>query len=89
MTSIPPSDNTSPAQPNKPADPNSSTPPPPPAHARAGGGSMTDFLNSFSPEDSKKFHDLMVQNLSRAIQKDMKKHSEMMRKQKEEIEESQ
>lgn len=87
MTSVPPSDDTSPAQPTQPSNSSSSDTPPPPLH-KGGGGSMTDFLNQFSAEDRKKFNDLMIQNLSKAIEKDMKKHSEMMRKQREEIENS-
>jgi len=47
---------------------------------------MTAFLDMFTPEEKKKFMNIMVQNLTRAMQKESKKIVEELKKERQKIE---
>lgn len=83
MPSVPPAGGSSPSQPIEPE--NSDNTPAPPATS-GGGGGMTAFMETFTPEQRRKFMNILVQNLVREIQKASKKALEELRKEREEIE---
>ncbi len=70
----------------RPTDsPHSSTPPAAPFHSGGGGtSSMTEFMKLFTPEQRKKFMNILVSNLSREITKCSERTEKLMRKQREE-----
>jgi len=87
MPSVPPIGDKPPAPPPEPnksagSDTKSASPP----VSGGGGGGMTAFLDLFSPEERKKFMDILVQNISREIQKASKKYIEELRKERRQIE---
>jgi hypothetical protein len=71
-----------PPEPNKPAP---DTQPAPPPVSGGGGGGMSAFLDMFTPEEKKKFMNILVQNLTRAIQKESKKIVEELKKERQRI----
>lgn len=84
MPSVPPIE----GSPKSP-DPDKSGPkndtPAPPAMSGGGGGGMTDFMALFTPEQRKKFMNILVQNIAREIDKSTKKAIEELRKEREEM----
>jgi len=52
-----------------------------------GAMTMTEFLKLFTPEQRTKFMNILVQNLAREIQRESNKYIEMLKKQREQIEE--
>ncbi len=92
LMSIPPSDGSSPPNPKSPLPPadksnhakqTSSSPEPEPHYS---GGGMTDFMKLFTPEERKKFMNILIQNLTSAMQKEQKKAIEALKKQRQKIE---
>ena len=79
---IPPAGNPPPAS----EPPSSSQPPPAPLVTGGAGNSMTNFMKLFTPEQRKKFMNILVQNLVQAINKDSQKAVAELRKEREDIE---
>ena len=84
MPSVPPAGGSSPSQPTEPE--NSDNTPAPPAMSGGSGGGMTAFMESFTPEQRRKFMNILVQNIVREIQKASKKALEELRRERDEIE---
>ena len=85
MPSVPPAGGSNPSQPTEPEN-SDNTPAPPAMSGGSGGGGMTAFMETFTPEQRRKFMNILVQNLVREIQKASKKAIEELRKEREEIE---
>ena len=85
MPSVPPAGGPNPPQPTEPEN-SDNTPAPPAMSGGSGGGGMTAFMETFTPEQRRKFMNILVQNLVREIQKASKKAVEELRKEREEIE---
>ena len=85
MPSVPPAGGPNPSQPTEPEN-SDNTPAPPAMSGGSGGGGMTAFMETFTPEQRRKFMNILVQNLVREIQKASKKAVEELRKEREEIE---
>ena len=85
MPSIPPTDGKHPSQPTEPDKSKSGVTPAPLATTTGGGDGMTAFMATFTPEQRKKFMNILVQNLVREIQKQSKKYIEELRKEREDI----
>jgi hypothetical protein len=85
MPSVPPTGGKQPSEPAEP-DKSKSEKTPAPLGAGGGGGSMSAFLDTFTPEERKKFMNILVQNISRQIEKASKKYIEELRKEREDIE---
>jgi len=50
-----------------------------------GGGGMTEFMKQMSPEDRKKFMNILVQNLNDVMKKSSEKMVEELKKEREQI----
>ena len=83
MASIPPANGSNPTQPAQPNEPN-----PPPSASGGGSGAMnmTEFMAMFTPDEKKKFMDILVRNLVSAMRKESQKYIDELRRQREEIE---
>jgi hypothetical protein len=84
MPSVPPTGGKPPHQPTEP-DKSHEHKPPATSHHGSGGGGMTAFLDKFTPEQRKKFMNVLVQNLAKQIDKASKKYIEELRKQREDL----
>lgn len=69
-----------PSEPVPPSDPAA------PAAGAGGAQNMTEFMKLFTPEQRKKFMNILVQNLVGEISKASKKYIEELRKEREDIE---
>ncbi len=84
MPSVPPTDGKHPPQPAEPDKPKSEKAPAP--LGTGSGGGMMAFLETFTPEERKKFMNILVQSVAREIEKASKKYIEELRKEREDME---
>lgn len=86
MSTTPPN----PDQPISPINPQKSssekTPPPLFPSSEGGFSNMTEFMKLFTPEERKKFMNILVQNISRDVERASKRYLEELKRQKREIE---
>lgn len=84
MTSIPPAEGSSPSTPSQSSNPSQS----PSSFATSGNQTPLDqFFESFSPEDHKKFMNILCQNIANQISRSSKKYIEELREERKKIEE--
>jgi len=69
-----------------PSNLNPSSPTPPPGGGGGAGESMTDFMKLFTPEQRKKFMNILTQSLVQEINKASKKYIAELRKERAQIE---
>lgn len=85
MPSIPPSSGQNP-NPIHPQEPSSGkTPPPMEPSSQGGFSNMTEFMNLFTPEERKKFMNVLVQNISRDLERASKRYIEELKRQRQEM----
>ncbi|HLB52416.1 MAG TPA: hypothetical protein VJK48_01740 [Chlamydiales bacterium] len=80
-----------PTQPNKPhglpsdpSKPKEQVKPFPPTAGGGGAANMSEFMKLFSPEERKKFMDILVKSFSHELERASKKYIEELRRQRQE-----
>ena len=85
MPTIPPSSgqNPNPISPQEPIP--TKAPSSMEASSQGGFSNMTEFMNLFTPEERKKFMNILVQNISRDLERASKRYIEELKRQRQEM----
>lgn len=82
---VPPAGSQPPAPSNDPSKTDQTKKPAQPQEGATGKQTMDDLLSQCTPEQKKKFFDILNQNIARQIEKDNKKMIEEIKKERENI----